>query len=84
MKEETQRFIQHFVNEDLPVQELLTADYTFVNKSLAKLYGLPEKETLRLADGFQRVSLEGNKSRGGILAMASVLTVAPTVWKLHR
>ena len=76
MKEETQRFIQHFVNEDLPVQELLTADYTFVNKSLAKLYGLPEKETLRLADGFQRVSLEGNKSRGGILAMASVLTVS--------
>lgn len=76
MKEETQRFIQHFVNEDLPVEELLTADYTFVNKSLAKLYGLPEKETLRLADGFQRVSLEGNKSRGGILAMASVLTVS--------
>lgn len=76
MKEETQRFVRHLIEEDRPISELLLSDYTFVNKSLAKLYGLPEKDQLRLADGFQKVSLEGNKSRGGILAMASILTVS--------
>ena len=32
--------------------------------------------TLRLADGFQRVSLAGNAQRGGLLGMAGVLTVS--------
>ena len=76
MKEETQLFIRHLIEEDRPISELLLSDYTFVNKSLAKLYGLPEKDELRLADGFQKVNLEGNKARGGLLAMASVLTVS--------
>ncbi|MGB1927445.1 MAG: DUF1592 domain-containing protein, partial [Rubripirellula sp.] len=76
MKEETKRFVRHLVEENLAVKELLAADYTFVNKSLAKLYGLPEKDQMRLADGFQKVSVAGNKSRGGLLSMASVLTVS--------
>ena len=76
MKEETKRFIRYLIEEDRPIQELLSANYTFVNKTLAKLYGLPEKDQLRLADGFKKISVEGNKSRGGLLAMSSVLTVS--------
>lgn len=76
MKEEVRYFFQHLLEENLAVTDFLDADYTFVNKHLAKLYGLPEQSTLRLADGFQRVSLAKNKRRGGILGMAGVLTVS--------
>ena len=47
-----------------------------MDKKLAKLYELPEKDKLRLADGFQKVSLKGNNHRGGLLGMAAVLTVS--------
>ena len=54
----------------------IDADYTFVDKKLAKLYDLPEQKTLRLADGFQKVELGDNSHRGGLLGMAAVLTVS--------
>ncbi|QDV47676.1 hypothetical protein Enr13x_75870 [Stieleria neptunia] len=76
MKQEARRFFRHLLDKDGPVSDFLDADYTFVDKKLAKLYGLPEQDTLRLADGFQRVSLADNKQRGGVLAMAGVLTVS--------
>ena len=76
MKEETRRFFQHLLDTDGSVVEFLDADYTFVDKQLAKLYRLPERDTLRQSDGFQRVSLAKNPERGGLLGMASVLTVS--------
>ncbi|KLU04586.1 putative signal peptide and transmembrane protein [Rhodopirellula islandica] len=76
MKQETRLFFRNLLDENGPVTDLLDADYSFVDKKLAKLYGLPEKETLRLADGFQRVSLAENRQRGGVLGMAGVLTVS--------
>ncbi|GAB5406886.1 MAG: DUF1592 domain-containing protein [Aureliella sp.] len=76
MKQETRLFFASLLDNNGPVTDLLSADYTFVDKRLADLYDLPEEDTLRLADGFQRVSLAGNKRRGGVLAMASVLTVS--------
>tara|TARA_R110002072_G_scaffold38612_4_gene111780 strand:- start:11661 stop:14153 length:2493 start_codon:yes stop_codon:yes gene_type:complete len=76
MKQETRLFFRHLLDENGPVTDLLDADYSFVDKKLAKLYGLPEKDTMRLADGFQRVSLDENRQRGGVLGMAGVLTVS--------
>ncbi|MDA8744418.1 DUF1592 domain-containing protein [Rubripirellula amarantea] len=76
MKEETRLFFRNLLDENGSVTDFLDADYTYVDKKLAKLYGLPEQDTLRLADGFQRVSLAGNHQRGGVLGMASVLTVS--------
>lgn len=76
MKEEARKFFRHLLHENGSVTDFLDADYTFVNKHLAKLYGLPEQNTLRLADGFKRVSLEKNQRRGGVLGMAAVLTVS--------
>jgi hypothetical protein len=76
MKQETRLFFRHLLDENGPVTDLLDAEYSFVDKKLAKLYGLPEKDTMRLADGFQRVSLAGNRQRGGVLGMAGVLTVS--------
>lgn len=76
MKGEAREFFRHMLETNGPVTDFLSADYTFVDKYLANLYGLPEKDTLRLADGFQRVSLNGNPQRGGVLGMAGVLTVS--------
>lgn len=76
MKQEARLFFRSLLDENGSVSEFLDADYTFVDKKLANLYQLPEKETLRLADGFQRVRLGDNSHRGGLLGMAGVLTVS--------
>lgn len=76
MKTEARLFFRDLLQNNGSVQRFLDADYTFADKRLAKLYNLPEQKTLRLADGFQRVSLAGNAQRGGLLGMAGVLTVS--------
>lgn len=76
MKQEARQFFRHLLDRNRPVMELLDADYTFVDKKLAKHYGLPAKDSLRLQDGFQRVDLSEGDRRGGILGMAGVLTVS--------
>jgi hypothetical protein len=76
MKIEVHRFFRDLLDHDRPVVQFLDADFTFVDKRLAKLYGLPEARTLRLADGFQRLSLKDQKHRGGLLGMAAILSVS--------
>jgi hypothetical protein len=76
MKKEVQLFFSHLLRNDGPVTDLLDADYTFVDKKLAKLYQLPERDKLRLKDAFQRVAIKDNRQRGGLLGMAAVLTVS--------
>ncbi|MEO0446621.1 MAG: DUF1592 domain-containing protein [Verrucomicrobiota bacterium] len=76
MKGEARQVFAHLLRTNGPVTDLLDADYTFVDKSLAELYDLPQKNSLRLADGFQKVSLQSNRTRGGVLGMAGVLTVS--------
>ncbi|MBL9201501.1 MAG: DUF1592 domain-containing protein [Opitutaceae bacterium] len=76
MKTEPRLFFRHLLRENGSVRQFLDADYTFADKRLAKLYELPEAKTLRIADGFQRVSLAGSRQRGGLLGMAGVLTVS--------
>lgn len=76
MKQEVRLFLRHLWESDGVVTDLVNADYTFVDRNLARLYQLPERETLRLADGFQKVSLQNSRQRGGLLGMAAVLTVS--------
>ena len=76
MKTEVRLFFRHLLRENGSVQQFLDADYTFVDKRLARLYNLPEQGSLRIADGFQRVGITGNHQRGGLLGMAAVLTVS--------
>ena len=68
---ETLRFIRAIIDENRPIQELLTADYTYLNDALAKLYGLPvpEKSNDRT---FRRVSL-ADLPRRGLLTQPSIL-----------
>lgn len=69
MFEETSRFFREFLSSDLPVGEMLTAEFTYVNERLATHYGLPAP-----ADGFERLSLAGT-GRRGLLTQGSLLTV---------
>jgi hypothetical protein len=71
MLEETRRFVREIVEDDHSLLDLLDANFTWVNRSLAELYGLSSA----LKDGeWKRVSLAGTP-RGGLLTQASVLTV---------
>lgn len=76
MKEEAKFFFRYLLDTNGAVTDFMDSDYTFVDKKLAKLYKLPEKETLRLADGFTKVTLQDRNQRGGILGMAGVLTAS--------
>jgi hypothetical protein len=69
MYEETIRFFTDFFQNDRPVQNLLDADYTFLNEALAKHYGIPN------VGGPDWRRVEGIKkfSRGGILGLATTL-----------
>ena len=67
MREEARLFFAHVLEENRSVADFINADYTFVDKYLAGLYQLPEKETLSLADGFEIVSLKENARRGAWL-----------------
>ena len=70
MLEETQRFFMTLVREERSVWELVEADWTWVDATLAAHYGLSGVQ----GDHFRRVSLAGT-TRRGLLGQASVLTV---------
>jgi len=76
MKTEARLFFRDLLKNNGSITQFIDCEHTFVDKKLAKLYELPEKDKLRLADGFQKVSLKGNNHRGGLLGMAAVLTVS--------
>lgn len=70
MRKEAELFFASLLHEDRGLQELLQADYTFVNERLARHYGIPDVT----GPEFRRVTLPQGQ-RGGILTMASTLTV---------
>lgn len=69
MRRETELFLREFLREDLAVQEMLTAKFTFVNDRLAAHYGFdatgPEMVKVNVPDD----------KRGGLLKQAGILTV---------
>ncbi len=70
MVRETQLFFESQVREDRPIQELLYADYTFLNERLARHYGIDDIYGSHL----RRVTLADDR-RSGLLGQGSVLTV---------
>ena len=71
MVSEVLRFFRHVVENDLPVTELLAADYTFLNADLARVYGVegvPQDSRLR-----KHTFTDGR--RGGLLGMGAFLTL---------
>ena len=70
MVEETRLFFESQVRGDRPIQELLTADYTFLNEQLARHYGVDDVYGSR----FRRAPWRDDR-RHGLLGHASLLTV---------
>ena len=75
MRRETQLFTRHLLDHNESIVRFLDADYTFVNRPLAKLYGMPDAVDPVEGQKFRRVKLT-NPNRGGLLGQASVLTVS--------
>jgi mono/diheme cytochrome c family protein len=71
MEQETRTYFDKLRSQDRSVLELLDADYTYVNEELAKHYGLAEVK----GNQMQRVTLKPEDHRGGLLGMASILTL---------
>lgn len=71
MQEETKRFFLDLTRTNASIMNLIDARYTFLNETLAKHYGIPNVT----GENFRKVALPDGK-RGGILSMASVLTVS--------
>ena len=70
MVEETRQLFNHLVWHDQNFMEFFTANYTFVNSDLARLYGLPAP------DGeFGRVEYPADSGRSGVLGHGSFLVL---------
>lgn len=70
MVRETELFFRSQVREDRPIEELLRADYTFLNEQLARHYGMDDL----YGSHFRRVTWNDDR-RHGLLGHASLLTV---------
>ncbi|MGE5757184.1 MAG: DUF1592 domain-containing protein, partial [Planctomycetaceae bacterium] len=70
--EEAVSFFEHIVREDRPVDEVVFADYTFLNRPLAEHYGIPVGAAA--GDAFARVGDLAKYHRGGLLGLGAVLT----------
>jgi mono/diheme cytochrome c family protein len=66
-KRETELFFDSIVREDRSILDLLTADYTFVNERIARVYRMPNI----VGENFRRVTVPDE--RRGILGQGSVL-----------
>lgn len=71
MQKETEALFDHLLMNELPVEELLTARYTFLNRYSAEFYGVDGPKSGKL----ERVELDNASHRRGILTHGSVLLV---------
>lgn len=70
MRQETETFFDHLLENDRSVLEIYTADYTFLNERLAQHYGVPN-----IAGPEFRKVVYTDSTRRGILGHASILTL---------
>jgi hypothetical protein len=75
MKTETRLLMRHLIDENKSVHGFLDARYSFINKPLARLYGMAEGMPSAGGHEFRRVALNDPR-RGGVLGHGSVLTVS--------
>jgi hypothetical protein len=71
MRDETQHLLDSLIWGEGDFRRFFDSDYTFVNRDLAALYGLPDAPP----SGFVRVALPEESRRGGFLGQASFLAL---------
>src|SRR5262245_3539177 len=72
MYDEAVSFFDYVVRKERPLRELLSADYTFLNKDLASFYGV--KKDIKATEGTELVEGVGAFQRGGLLRLGALLT----------
>ena len=90
MAEETWRFVQHVLEQDLSVTTLIDSDFAMLNQNLAEFYGVPGV----LGPRFRPVPVTKAQQRGGLLTQGSFLaghsdglephTIKRAVWLKQR
>jgi hypothetical protein len=70
MRTETSMFFASVMRENRPIGDLIDGNYTFLNETLARYYGIEDVT----GPEFRRVELKTDQ-RGGVLTQASILTV---------
>jgi len=70
MYREVVEFFQALLREDRPLTDILDCNYSYMNETLAKYYGLARVE----GDEFRRVEF-ADSNRGGVITMGAVLTL---------
>jgi len=68
---ETELFLTELIAEDHGIGQLIDADFTYANRRLAELYGIPGVE----GEAMRKVMLPADSVRGGLLTQASILKV---------
>jgi hypothetical protein len=64
-------FVASTLREDRGIPDLLSADYTFINETLARHYGIPKV----YGSHFRRVKLPNLQQRGGLLGHGGLLAL---------
>jgi hypothetical protein len=72
MYDESVSTFEYLIRNERPIKEIINADYTFLNRPLAKFYGIEKAETL--TDDVVRVDGANAFNRGGALRLGTVLT----------
>ncbi|MCX6592988.1 MAG: DUF1592 domain-containing protein [Acidobacteria bacterium] len=70
MYDEAVTFFEHIIRQERPVGEIFSADYTFVNKTLAKHYGV--KQEVKSTTTPELVTGANAFARGGMLRLGAV------------
>ncbi len=73
MYDESVSFFEHIVRNDRPIREMFSADYTFLNQTLARHYGV--KKPVAAIREVELVQGSREFGRGGMLGLGTVLTV---------
>jgi hypothetical protein len=71
MRSETEMVFAYIMKGDRSILELVDSNYTFLNESLAKVYGIPGVT----GKAMRYVELPADSLRGGVLTEGTVLTV---------
>jgi Protein of unknown function (DUF1592)/Protein of unknown function (DUF1588)/Protein of unknown function (DUF1587)/Protein of unknown function (DUF1595)/Protein of unknown function (DUF1585)/Cytochrome C oxidase, cbb3-type, subunit III len=76
MYDEAVSFFEYIIRNDRPNREILSADYTFMNKTLANYYGLKDevKKEVKSTGAAEKVDGANAFQRGGALRLGAVLT----------
>lgn len=69
-------YLEYMLEENRPLYELIDSDYTFLNRELARHYGIRDDVEIKGFGQIQHVPLPDGNPRGGVLTMGAALAVS--------